>query len=563
MKFHARRAPGAAASLLLAASLAACGSGPDIDAAAATILAEDLSRLTRTLSGDEFLGRKPGSAGEQRTLDFLQGEMERLGLEPAGATGDDGAASYLQPVPVARITADPATARLAAVLEREAARRDALDDLVFGEDFVLWTLHEEPAIDVTAPLVFVGYGVEAPEEEWSDYGVDVSGAIVMMLVNDPPVPGKFGDEAMTYYGRWTYKFEEAARQGAAGALLIHATEAAGYGWQVVQASWTGPQFSLARTAGEPPPARIEGWISQPAAVRLFAAAGLDAAAVMAAAASAEFEPVDLGYAVQVHLDNDLDRIDSANVVGRLAGREEEEEETVLWMAHWDHLGADPAIEGDGIYNGALDNATGVAALLEIAEALSSTPQRARRSHLFVATTLEEQGLLGSSYYARNPVVAANRTVAAINIDGLNVWGPTEDVTVVGLGNSDLDARLAAVLAAEGRTISPDPEPEKGYFYRSDHFPMAKIGVPALYIDGGVRYRDQAADYSERVRDQYALLHYHQPSDEFDPAWNFSGAVEDVRALLRVGMGLAASDDWPQWAPGTQFLAAREASLQQR
>lgn len=543
--------------LAITIPLAGCGGGPDPAALAATITADDLARITRTVSADEFGGRGPDSEGERVTLDYLTGEFERIGLEPMG-DGDGESRSYLQRVPVARITADPESASLRVPTNRAAARRGELAALRYGDDFVAWTRHEEPTIDVTAPLVFVGYGVVAPEEDWNDFPTDLAGSILVMLVNDPPVPGKFGDAAMTYYGRWTYKFEEAARQGAVGALIIHDTEAAGYGWSVVRSSWSGAQFHLPVPSDQPAPALFEGWISQRAAAEIFAASGRNLAEAVAAAAAPGFAPIELGLAGSVHLDNELGQIVSHNVIGGLAGRDAPEE-TVAWTAHWDHLGEDPSLDGDTIYNGALDNATGVAALLEIAEAFAGAPERTRRSQLFVATALEEKGLLGSTYYASHPVVSPAHTVGAINIDGLNVWGPTSDVTVIGQGNSELDEILATVLEEQGRTITPDPEPEKGFFYRSDHFPLAKVGIPSLYIDAGVSYRERPSDYGSLVRDQYTQLHYHQPSDEFDPAWNWEGAELDVRTLFRVGFLLGEGDEWPEWSENSEFRAAREAS----
>ena len=555
----ARRRPAMVAVVGLLAS--ACG-GPDADSAAATITAADIARLTRTLASDDFAGRGPAARGEATTINFLQGELERIGIEPFGDPSADGTPTWLQRVPVAEITVDATTATLRLPRSRGAVQRGQLDSLTYGDDFVAWTLHEEPAIDVTAPLVFVGYGVVAAEEDWNDYKRDLRGAVVVMLVNDPPVPDKFGGDAMTYYGRWTYKYEEAARQGAAGALIIHDTEPAGYGWDVVRNSWTGPQFSLPAPTDRPAPTRFEGWISQRVADELFSAAGLNLAESMAAAASPDFEPIDLGAATAIHLDNTVRRIASYNVVGRLRGSHASAaDEYILWTAHWDHLGEDSSIQGDGIYNGALDNATGVAGLLEVAEAFASLQQPTRRSHLFVATTLEEKGLLGSSHYASNPLVPPRSTVAAINLDGLNIWGPTEDITVVGLGNSQLDAVLQHALEADGRTLSPDPEPARGFYYRSDHFPLAKIGIPALYTDAGVRFIDRPEDYSDMVRRQYTALHYHRPSDEFDATWDLSGAEADLRALFAVGFDLSEGSDWPAWSEGSEFAAARAASRQ--
>ncbi len=545
-------------ALLLA--LGSCRGSPDPDAAAATIAASDLARLTRTLSADQFDGRGPDSPGETATLRFLQAELARVGAQPMGDRLDGGARGWLQRVPVARITVDPGSAalRVPRTAGEAGARRG--HDLRYGDDFVIWTRHEEPTIDIAAPLVFVGYGVVAPEESWNDYSRSVRGAIVIALINDPPGAERFGGPAMTYYGRWTYKFEEAARQGAAGVLLIHQTAAAGYGWEVVRSSWSGPQFSLPTADGEAQPARLEGWISQATADTLLAAVGLDSAAAMAAAAEPGFQPIGLGITAQVHLDNELARIGSHNLIAGVPGRSAEAaDETVLWTAHWDHLGHDPALPGDGIYNGALDNATGLAALLEIAEAFASLGRPTRRSHLFVATTLEEKGLLGAAYYAANPMVPPGQTVAAINIDGLNVWGPTEDLTVIGLGSSELDAYLARALAPSGRTLTADPEPEKGFYYRSDHFPLAKAGIPALYVDAGVRFIGRPDGYGHQVRERYTTLRYHRPGDEFDPSWDFSGAEQDTRALFRVGFDLAEGRDWPSWTADSEFRAARAAS----
>ena len=540
--------------------VAACG-GLNSDSATATITATDVARLTRTLASDDFAGRGPAMRGEAITLNFLRRELERIGVEPFGDLGAAGDRTWLQRVPAAEITVDSTTAKLLLSRSYSASQRGQLDELSYGNDFIAWTSHEAPSIDVTAPLVFAGYGIVAPTEDWNDYKRDLRGTVVVVLVNDPPVPGKFGDDAMTYYGRWTYKYEEAARQGAAGMLIIHDTEPAGYDWDVVRNSWAGAQFSLPVPTDQPAPPRFEGWVSQRAAAELFSAAGLSLTESIEAAASPDFEPVDLHTTATIHLDTSLRRIVSHNVVGRLRGSHATAaNEYILWTAHWDHLGEDPRIEGDGIYNGALDNATGVAGLLEIAEAYASLEQPTRRSHLFMATTLEEKGLLGSAYYAANPIVPPRNTVAAINIDGLNIWGATKDITVIGLGNSQLDDILRRALEPSARSLSPDPEPTKGFYYRSDHFPIAKIGIPALYTDAGVRFLDQPEGYSGLVRRQYTTLHYHRPSDEFDPTWNLAGAEADLRALFAVGFELSEGTDWPTWSAGSEFSAVRAASL---
>ena len=554
--------PFAVATVIAGLSTTACGSIADPAAGAATILAEEIATHTRELSDDRFEGRGPASRGEEAALEYLQGAYTSYGLLPMGDVDDDGTRGFLQRVPAMGITASPQTASMLVPASPAAARRGELQPLSYGEDFVTWTRHEEPTTDVTAPLVFVGYGVVAPEEEWDDFkGRDLSGSILVMLVNDPPVDGKFGDRAMTYYGRWTYKLEEAARRGAAGALLVHTTESAGYGWNVVVSSWSGEQFNLPPAPDQAAPVLVEGWISQRAAAAIFTSAGHSLPELVAAAATPEFEPVDLQVAASLHLDNDLRRISSHNVIGAVAGSDDGvADEYVIFTAHWDHLGYDPSIDGDGIFNGALDNASGTASMLEIAQAYASLEPATRRSVMFIATTLEEQGLLGSQYYTTHPVVPLDKTLAVINIDGNNLWGPTEDITVIGLGNSTLDEILLGLLEADGRSLTPDAEPEKGFFYRSDHFPFAKVGVPALYVDTGVRFIDRPPDFARLVRDQYTRLNYHQPSDEFDEAWDFSGAETDTRALFRVGFEVAQGETWPSWNDGTEFKAVREAML---
>lgn len=529
--------------------------------AADAIDAADLSRITRELSADSFQGRGPAGPGEAPTLEYLENAYRDLGLVPMGDARESGGRSYLQEVPMVGITADPRTASLS--FKGPGLSRQ----LQYGPEFVAWTESELASVEVETPLVFVGYGVVAPEEEWDDYAdTDVSGKVVVMLVNDPPHPddSRFGGEAMTYYGRWTYKYEEAARQGAAGALLIHTTESAGYGWNVVESSWSGEQFGLPPAPGSTSPVPLQGWITSDVARSLFEDSGHDLSELRARAAEAPMEPVELGVTVRAHLDNEFRRIISYNVLGTVEGDDPEVvDEHVLVTAHWDHLGVGSPVDGDEIYNGAMDNATGVAALLEIAEAFATRQPGARRSALFIATTAEEQGLLGATWYTQHPAVPPQASLAVINIDGLNVWGPTEDVTVIGLGNTTLDDLLAEVLEDQGgRTPTPDPEPEQGYFYRSDHFPFAKVGIPALYTDTGVRFAGRPPEYAVEVRAAYRENHYHQPSDEFDPDWDFTGAAEDVRALYRVALRVAQTHEWPEWTPGTEFKAIRERSLQQ-
>ena len=549
--------------LLVAASLSwSCGIGTSpSEGGAATISAEELADYTRELSDDRFQGRGPAGPGEPPTLEYIASAYERIGLVPVGDPADEpeGGRTYLQAVEMVGITADPATATLAF-----AGGAESMTAMQFGTDFVTWTTTETESLDVEGDLVFVGYGTVAPEENWDDYkGQDMSGKVLVMLVGDPPLEDvdRFGGAAMTYYGRWTYKYEEAARQGAAGAILVHDTGPAGYGWNVVEASWAGEQMSLPLPEGALPPAPLHGWVTWDRGAELAAAAGLDLEELAAAAVSEDFVPVDLGMRASAHVDSTMRHTVSNNVVGVLEGSYPEvADEYIVFAAHWDHFGVGSPIDGDAIYNGALDNATGVGAILEIAEAFASLEPRARRSTLFIATTAEEQGLLGSAYYVAHPIVPLEKTLALINVDGLNTWGPTEDVLIVGFGNSTMDDTLAEVLAGDDRIVAPDDEPEKGYFYRADQFPFAKAGVPVLYTGTGAKFIDKPEDFADEIRQTYTQVHYHQPSDEFDPMWDFSGAEQDVRALFEVALIIAQGDTWPEWNAGTEFKAVREEML---
>jgi Zn-dependent M28 family amino/carboxypeptidase len=550
------------AALIVALLTCGCGIGTSPgDGGAATITADELATYTRELSDDSLQGRGPAGPGEPPTLEYIQSAYERIGLVPMGDPADDGEGgrTYLQAVEMVGITADPSTASL-----EFSGGSSSLPAMQFGTDFVTWTTTETETLDIEGDLVFVGYGTVAPEEGWDDYkGQDMTGKVLVMLVGDPPLEDteRFGGAAMTYYGRWTYKYEEAARQGAAGAILVHDTPAAGYGWNVVEASWAGEQMSLPLPEGALPPTPLQGWITWDRGVELFAAAGLDFEQLAGDAVSDDFEPVELDMQATAHLDNTLRHTSSNNVIGAVEGSDPEvSDEYILFAAHWDHFGVGKPIDGDAIYNGALDNATGVGAILEIAEAFATLSPRARRSIMFIATTAEEQGLLGAAYYAAHPIVPLDKTLALINVDGLNTWGPTRDVIVVGLGNSTLDDTLAEVLAGDDRTIAPDAEPEKGFFYRADQFPFAKVGVPVLYTDTGVDFIGKPEDFAEEIRQTYTQVHYHMPSDEFDPMWDFSGAEQDVRSLFEVAFILAQGDTWPEWKPGTEFKAVREEML---
>jgi Zn-dependent M28 family amino/carboxypeptidase len=422
-------------------------------------------------------------------------------------------------------------------------------------------------------MVFVGYGVVAPEYNWDDYkGVDVRGKVLVMLVNDPPVPDPkdpakldpkvFGGKAMTYYGRWTYKYEIAAEKGAAGALIIHETGPAGYPWDVVKGSWTVEQFTLVSADNNMSRVPVQGWITNERAHELFAAAGKDLDALKKAAVSRDFKPVDLDARASLTLKNKIRRIDSHNVIAKLTGSDPRlKDQYVIYTAHWDHLGVGlPNARGDRIYHGAVDNASGTAGLIEIGRAFASLRTPPKRSILFLSVTAEEKGLIGSRYYAENPIYPLEKTVAEINMDGLDVNGPTRDITVIGLGNSTLDDVLREAAKEKGRYLRPDAEPEKGFYYRSDHFSFAKAGVPALDPEAGIDYIGKPKDWGMKKREEYTANDYHKPSDVIKPDWDLSGAVRDLELLATVGYRVANSVSYPQWSPGTEFKAKREEML---
>ncbi|MDH3196697.1 MAG: M28 family metallopeptidase [Candidatus Krumholzibacteria bacterium] len=506
------------------------------------------------LADDRLEGRAPGSRGEELALDYLVTEFTRMGYAPGNTNG-----TYVQEVPLVGMTMTEPPAL--AVRGRGGYERTFAN----GREFVGWTLRQQERAAVTdADMVFVGYGVVAPEYEWDDFrGADVRGKIIVMLVGDPPHhdPSLFAGEAMTYYGRWTYKFENAAEKGAAGAIIVHDTEAAGYPWAVVENSWSGEQFDMVRPDAGASRCALESWVTGDAARELFGAAGRDFDADKRAAASRDFTPVPLALSGTVEIHNRLRQLTSHNVVARLEGRDEQQKhETIIYTAHWDHLGFGKAVDGDSIYNGALDNASGVAGVLEVAHAFAREHENLARSVLFVLTTAEESGLLGAYYYADNPLHPLKRTVASINVDGANVWGRTKDMVVVGYGQSELDAILAEVVATQGRALQPDSEPEKGYYYRSDHFAFAKKGVPALYADSGVEFRGRPEGWGMERRQEYTRERYHKPQDEYDASWDLSGAIEDMTALYLVGHRLATSERYPQWSETSEFRRVREEMM---
>ena len=510
--------------------------------------ASSLLEHVRTLASDEFEGRAPGSPGEEKTIAYLTEQFSILGLVPGNPDG-----TWVQKVPLVGIT--PGEGSTLTV-------RGGGQSRVFepGSDYVASTTRVVEQVDLDGELVFVGYGATAPEYDWDDFkDVDVRGKVLLMLVNDPPHEEIFGGDAMTYYGRWTYKFEIASERGAAGAFVIHETGPAGYPWEVIGSSPFSESFNLVSADRNMGRVSVEGWIQRSTAESIFEMAGLDFDEQKQAASERAFEPVSLGLLAQTQINNTLRTIDSNNIVAKLEGTDAPDE-VVMYVAHWDHLGTDPSRSGDQIFNGAADNATGTAGLLELANAFSRSGERPRRSILWLAVTAEEQGLLGSRYYGENPLYPAAKTVAAINMDVLNTWGRTRDLTIVGMGQSELDQVATEAARQQGRVLTPDPEPEKGFYYRSDHFSFAKVGIPAFYADPGVEYIGKPEGYGIEKREQYTAEDYHAPSDEVKDDWDLSGAVEDLSFFYRMGHRLATSTAWPAWSETSEFRAIREAQM---
>ncbi len=519
------------------------------------ITAADFAELTRTLASDEFEGRGPGSTGEERTVEYIRAQMQRIGLQPGN--GD----SYFQEVPMVETTASTATR-----LKISGGGKDV--DLAFGEDMVVGTRSGETKVSVReSEMVFVGYGVDAPERQWNDYaGQDWTGKTVVIFVNDPGFHANdetlFDGRKMTYYGRWTYKFEEAARKGAAAALIVHDTAGASYGWDVVKNSWSGPQYDLPPSDDPEPRLPVQGWLTADAARELFAGAGLDLDEAYRMAGKAGFKPVPLKARLSVDLESTISQGTSRNVVGVLPGTSRADE-AVLYLAHWDHLGKHEGEDGeDTIYNGAIDNATGVAGILEIAEAFASQEQRPERSVVFLAVTLEESGLLGSKYYVAHPTFPLEKIAGVVNLDAMSVAGRSRDFVVTGFGNSELEDLLKPIAEAQGRRLEGEASVQSGFYFRSDHFNFAKAGVPALYAKGGGDLVDGGREAGKAAAEAYAG-NYHAPSDEFDPSWKLDGVVEDLEALHAVGRELAGGDRWPNWYEGNPFKAARDRMMQAR
>ena len=523
------------------------GGNPAAEEAADLIAADYMRDIIVEISSDAYEGRGPGSRGDVKARDYLAAEMQQLGLQPGAAGG-----GWEQTFDLVGVnTIQPETWSF----EGHGKTRT----LQQWDEFIVSSgVQEEKAGISNAEVVFVGYGIQAPEYDWDDFkGADLEGKVLLIMNNDPDWdPELFEGETRLWYGRYDYKYLNAAKQGAAGAIIIHTTPSAGYPFQVVQTSWTGEQFEL--PAGDEPRNPVNAWVTEDAARDLVAMAGKDLDALREAAYNRDFEPVPLGITTSISMDVELNRTESANVLGLIPGSDPElKDEVVIYTAHHDHLGiGEPNEEGDTIYNGARDNASGVAVVLAIAKALNALPEAPRRSSLFALVGAEEQGLLGSLYYANNPTFAPGRIAANINYDNPNILGDTHDVTFVGLGKSSIDQILELIADEQGREVKPDQFADKGYFYRSDQFSLAKIGVPAMYLKPGTDYVDRPPGWGREQQEHYTNVHYHQPSDEYNDSWDFTGLIEDALLGYWTGLAIANADEMPAWNPGDEFEAAR-------
>jgi len=506
----------------------------------------------KTLASDEFGGRAPGTKGEELTVNHMVSAFKELGLEPAN--GD----SYVQSVP---LTSVEVTNSPTLTFTDKNGQQTVLN---YVTDQVMWSRKQVDATSITnSELIFVGYGINAPERNWNDYqNIDVKGKTVVMLINDPGYATQnnalFNGNAMTYYGRWDYKFEEASKQGAVGAIMIHDTKPAAYGWPTVSASWTGPQFDMVRENKGEDLASLEAWITKEQAIALFEKSGLNLDDMYKKAQTPGFKAVPLSSTVTANIEAKTNNVNSRNVAAMIKGTESPED-IFIYMAHWDHIGTDSTAEGDNIYNGALDNATGTAGLIELARAYTALEEKPKRSVLFLSVTAEEQGLLGSAYYAANPLVPLKNTIGGFNMDGLTNFGRTKDVRVIGKGMSELETFLANRAKEQGRYLAADPESEKGYFYRSDHFELAKLGVPMLYPNSGYAHIERGEEFGHEKSKEYLSNHYHGPSDEYNDSWVMDGAIEDLQLYFLTGLDIVNSNQWPNWHQGTEFKAARDAS----
>jgi Zn-dependent M28 family amino/carboxypeptidase len=549
-------------SLLIASTcLAADEPALPPKAALDAIKADDLLKHIKVLASDEYEGRAPGSKGEELSVKYITEQFKALGLKPGNPNG-----TYTQEVPLAGITTAP-TARFS------VKSKDI--ELKFPDDYVASSARLQENIKIeNSEIVFVGYGIVAPEYGWDDYkGVDVKGKTILMLINDPPIPDPenptqldpkmFKGRAMTYYGRWTYKYEIAAAKGAVAAIIIHETEPAAYPYSVVQTSWSKENFEIDRPNKNMDQVEVRSWINLDVAKRLLAESGHDFADLKLAALSKNFRPMPIDAKATFNLVQTVRSFKSHNVVGKVEGSDPKlKDEWILYTAHWDHLGKHSELQGDQIFNGALDNASGVAAVIELADAQMHLPKPTKRSALFIATTAEEAGLLGAKHYAEHPLYPLEKTLADINIDGTSVWGKSRDIEDISDGNSDLDDLLGEAAQRHGRLMTPNSKPERGSFYRADNFEFSKVGVPSLYTGRGKDFPDKPG-FGEQKMEEFVAKHYHQPSDEVDPGWDLSGAADDVQLMFEVGYQVANADKWPEWKPGNEFKAKRDEMLKKK
>src|SRR5881296_3798629 len=513
----------------------------------------------KILASDEFEGRSPGTKGEELSIKYITDQFKKIGLKPGNPDG-----TYTQEVPLAGIKGEP---RMSFTVGDKAI------DLKYPDDFIASSARLQPEIKIEkSDLVFVGYGVVAPEYAWDDYkNVDVRGKTLLMLIGDPPVPDPkdpsklndkmFKGKAMTYYGRWTYKYEIAAQKGAAAAIIIHETEPAAYPWQVVRSSWGKENFELDNPNKNMDAVSARSWVTFDVAKKLFADCGQDFDALKKSAITKEFRPVALNDKADIEIKQQIRSFKSHNVIGKLEGDDPKlKDEYVLYTAHWDHLGRHPELQGDQIFNGAIDNASGVASVIQLAAAFTKLNPPPKRPVLFMATTAEEAGLLGAKFYAEHSLYPLEKTLADINIDTVNPWGKTRDIEDLSNNSSTLDDLLAAAAKRNNRVMTANSQPEKGSFYRADHFEFSKLGVPALYTGGGKNLIGKSADLGRKKKDDYTAHHYHQVSDEVNPEWDLSGAVQDIQLLFEVGYQVANGDKFPEWKPGTEFKAKRDETV---
>lgn len=534
--------------LAVAVTLFACS--PQNENNSVVIDGAKIADHVKVLASDEFGGRMPFTEYETKTVEYLEDQFEQMGVEPGN--GD----SYFQEVPMVEIEAENMS-------DLHVEGSDFSKDYTFKDEFVALTRRVADSISINhSELVFAGYGVVAPEYEWNDYeGIDVTGKTVVVLVNDPGFGTSdstfFKGDAMTYYGRWTYKYEEAARQGATGILIVHDTKPASYPWGVVENGWTGANLYLKSDDNNMSRCQVEGWIGLDVAKEFFKAAGKGEYNFTAEAKKRSFEPFDMGLNISLSFTNRTKTSESKNVAGLVRGTEKPDE-VIIYSAHWDHLGIGSPVDGDSIYNGAVDNATGTAALLEIARAFAGNNKKPKRSVLFLAVTAEEQGLLGSAYYAEHPIFPPSKTVADINMDAFMSIGEMKDLTIVGYGQSDLDDMTTKLAENQGRYIIPDPEPGAGHFFRSDHFNFAKVGIPALYASGSYEHMTKGVEYAKEKSEAYVSHDYHQPSDEYSDDWDMGGMIQDATLLYKLGYELSQDTTlWPKWKEGSEFKAIRE------